>query len=132
MGRVKRLFVNDYEIFMSKNTNQYKIAIIGPTDVVSGFRVLGVESFEAHNPEEVLVQLKNIKKLSSDSAAKSAYAVVCIIEDLMLGIDEKEYIKAVSGPLPAVVILPSSKGSQGLAEARLRKLAEKAIGASII
>ncbi len=117
---------------MSKNTSQYKIAIIGPSDVVSGFRVLGVESFVAHNSEEVLGQLKKIKQLANSGEAKSIYAVVCIIEDLMIGIDEKEYAKAVNGPLPAVVILPSAKGSQGLAEARLRKLAERAIGAAII
>jgi V/A-type H+-transporting ATPase subunit F len=130
--KVKRLFVNDCEIFMSKNIDQYKIAIIGPNDVVSGFKVLGVESFVAHDSEEVVLQLKKIKHMTASGEENSVFAVVCIIEDLMHNIDEKEYAKAVSGALPAIVILPSSKGSQGLAEARLRKLAERAIGASII
>ncbi len=116
---------------MSKNPNQYKIAIIGPSNVVSGFKALGVDAFTAQKSDEVILQLKKIKQINNSENESAAYAVVCIIEDLMLDIDEKEYAKAVHGPLPAVVMLPSSKGSQGLAEARLRKLSEKAIGASI-
>jgi len=132
---MKKLFVNNYEIFMSKVLNQYKIGIIGPDNVVSGFKALGVESLPANSPEEVLQQLRLIKNTAAttiDSNTKSIFAVICIIEDLLIGIDEKEYAKAVSGPLPAVVILPSTKGSQGLAEKRLRRLAERAIGAAII
>lgn len=117
---------------MSKNINQYKIAIVGPNDVVSGFKALGVEAFDAKSSDEVLGQLRKIKQINNSENNQAPYAVVCVIEDLMVGIDEKEYAKVVSGPLPAVVLLPSAKGSQGLAEARLRKLAEKAIGAAII
>ncbi len=116
---------------MFKSVNQYKIAIIGPSDVVSGFKALGVEAFDAKNANEVLEQLRKIKQINN-TENNSSYAVVCVIEDLMVDMDEKEYAKVVSGPLPAVVLLPSAKGSQGLAEARLRKLAERAIGASII
>lgn len=116
---------------MSKPLNKYKIAIIGPNDVVSGFKALGVEAFDAKNADDVLDQLRVIKQ-SNSMENSSPYAVVCIIEDLMIGMDEKEYAKVVNGPLPAVVLLPSAKGSQGVAEARLRKLAERAIGASII
>ena len=32
---------------MSTNNNEYKIAIIGPNDTVSGFRALGVDAFDA-------------------------------------------------------------------------------------
>ena len=46
---------------MSKNIDQYRIAIIGPNDVVSGFKVLGVESFVAHDSEEVVLKIKKIK-----------------------------------------------------------------------
>ncbi len=117
---------------MSKSVNQYRIAIIGPNDVVSGFKALGVEAFDAKNSDDVLRQFRKIKQSNNTENNETPYAVVCIIEDLMVGIDEKEYAKVASGPLPAVVLLPSAKGSQGLAEARLRKLAERAIGASII
>jgi V/A-type H+-transporting ATPase subunit F len=116
---------------MSKDITN-KIAIIGPADIVSGFKALGVESFEAHTPDEAMSQLRKLKQIALDEQSTTVYAVVCIIEDLMVGIDEKEYSRVVEGPLPAVVILPGPQGSQGFAEARLRKLSEKAIGAAII
>lgn len=116
---------------MSK-TNEYKIAIIGPTDTVSGFKALGVETLEATTGVEVLAHLREVKRLAADPDSATKYAVVCVIEDLMADIDQAEYAKAVAGPLPAVVLLPGATGSQGFAIGRLRQLAEQAVGASII
>lgn len=116
---------------MSTN-NSYKIAIIGPTDTVSGFKALGVEAFPAQTAAEALEQLQKIKSLTVDPNTTSPYAIVCVIEDLMLGVDQAEYAKVVSGALPAVVLLPGPEGSKGLAIERLRGLAEKAVGSAII
>lgn len=116
---------------MSTN-NEYKIAIIGPVDTVSGFKALGVKTFPAQNSEEALSELKNIKKKTTDPESDEKYAVVCIIENLISDIDQKEYAKIVEGPLPAVVILPGPEGAQGFAINRLRGLAEQAVGSSII
>lgn len=114
------------------STNEYKIAIIGPSDTVSGLKALGVEAFDAQTAEEALTQLKIIKQLTLDPESKEKYAVVCIIEDLITSVDQSEYAKVVAGPLPAVVLLPGPAGSQGFAIKRLRSLAEKAVGAAII
>lgn len=116
---------------MSTN-NEYKIAIVGPQDTVSGFKALGVELFTAHNSEEALTQLRNIKQQTLDVDSTSKYAVVCVIEDLLASVDQSEYAKVVNGPLPAVVLLPGLEGSKGFAIERLRKLAEKAVGSAII
>lgn len=113
-------------------TNEYKIAIIGPTDTVSGFKALGVEPLEATTGAQALVHIREIKRLADDPEVKAKYAVVCVIEDLMQDIDQAEYTKTVAGPLPAVVLLPGVAGSQGFAIKRLRQLAEQAVGASII
>ena len=43
-------------------TNEYKIAIVGPLDTVSGFKALGVDSFQAQTADEALEQLRAIKK----------------------------------------------------------------------
>jgi len=115
---------------MSTN-NQYRIAIIGPEDVVSGFAALGVETRSAQTGVAALEQLRAIKQ-HNDSTTKAPYAVVCIIESLAAEIDQTEYTKVVTGALPAVVLLPGPEGTQGLALARLRRLAEQAIGSSII
>ncbi len=117
---------------MSTNNHEYKIAIVGPENTVSGFRSLGVESFPAHTTEDALHQLRKIKQLTTDPESTSKYAVVCIIEDLVLHVDQMEYAKIVDGPLPAVVLLPGPEGSQGFAIERLRRLAEQAVGSAII
>lgn len=112
--------------------NQYKIAIIGPTETVSGFKSLGAVVLEATTGEEVLAHLRTIKQQSTTSETADQFAVVCVIEDLVTTIDQSEYAKAVSGPLPAVVLLPGTTGSKGFAIGRLRQLAEQAVGAAII
>lgn len=113
-------------------TNEYKIAIVGPEDTVSGFKALGVESFKAQTADEVLTQLKEIKRVTLDPESKEKYAVVCVIEELVSLVDQAEYAKVVEGPLPAVVLLPGPEGSTGFALERLRGLAEQAVGSAII
>tara|TARA_B100001939_G_scaffold99426_1_gene85684 strand:+ start:22 stop:372 length:351 start_codon:yes stop_codon:yes gene_type:complete len=116
---------------MSTN-NDYKVAIVGPLETVSGFKALGVDSFPAQTAEEALTQLKQIKEETLDPESDVNYAVVCVIEDLVSLVDQAEYAKVVAGPLPAVVLLPGPEGSSGFAIERLRSLAEKAIGSAII
>jgi vacuolar-type H+-ATPase subunit F/Vma7 len=113
-------------------TNHYRLAIVGPTDMVSGFQALGVEAYNATNPIEALEQLRAIKKISNDPADERTYAVVCVIDDVLKDIDQAEYAKVVAGALPAVVVLPGPNGPSGVAVERLRLLAQKAVGSSII
>lgn len=117
---------------MSPNNNKYRIAIIGPSDTVSGFRALGVDAFDAQTGEYALEKIREIKKDMSESDSNPKYAVVCIIEDLLTTVDPAEYAKVVSGPLPAVIPLPGPEGSKGVALQRLRALAEQAVGSAII
>ena len=113
-------------------TNEYKIAIVGPLDTVSGFKALGVEAFEANTAAEALDQLRLIKQQTQNPESDSRYAIVCIIEDLVSSVDQTEYAKVVEGALPAVVLLPGPEGRSGFAVERLRRLAEKAVGSAII
>lgn len=114
------------------NANEYSIAIIGPLDTVSGFKALGVEPLAADTATEALEQLRHIKQQTRDPESDTKYAVVCVIEELLASIDQTEYAKIVEGPLPAVVPLPGLGGSSGFAIARLRRLAEQAVGSAII
>ncbi len=116
----------------NKKTSAYKIAIIGPADMVSGLQALGVEAHNATNPAEALEQLRAIKKINSDLEDNRTYAVVCVIDDVLKDIDQTEYAKAIEGALPAVVVLPGPAGSSGVAIERLRLLAQKAVGSSLI
>lgn len=115
---------------MSTNSH-YRIAIIGPEDTVSGFKALGVETLPAVSGAEALEQLRKIKH-SNETEGETNYAVVCVIEDLLVEVDQAEYAKLIEGALPAVVMLPGPEGSRGVAIERLRTLAEKAVGSAII
>jgi len=117
---------------MSINNSEYKIAIIGPSDTVSGFRALGVDAFDAQTGDSAMDTLREIKKAMNESDSATKYAVVCIIEDLLTKVDPAEYAKVASGPLPAVIPLPGPEGSKGIALKRLRALAEQAVGSAII
>lgn len=114
------------------NPNHYEIAIVGPTDMVSGFKALGVESFNATTATEALEQLRDLKQTSNDPENDKNYAIICVIDDVLQGVDQAEYAKVVAGALPAVVVLPGPAGASGVAIERLRMLAQKAIGSAII
>lgn len=116
---------------MSTN-KEYKIAIIGPTETVSGFKALGAVAYDATSGVQAIEHLRAIKETTNNPDTNERYAVVCIIEDLMKDIDETEYAKVATGALPAVVLLPGTNGSQGYAIKRLRQMAEQAVGAAII
>jgi len=109
---------------------QYSIAIIGPKDVVAGFKALGVEAFNATDGEEAAAHLKEIKAAISDSGGGPA--VVMIMEELVREIPADEYKKLAQGALPAIVALPGISGSTGLGGEKLKMLAEQAVGASIL
>ena len=100
--------------------------------MVSGFKALGVEAFTATNPTEALDQLRTIKQITVDPENPQTYAVTCVIDDVLTGVDQTEYAKVVAGALPAVVVLPGPSGASGVAVERLRMLAQKAVGSAII
>lgn len=113
--------------------NEYEIAIIGPQDTVSGFAALGVRAIDANTGADALERLREIgTRMEADGGEGPRFAVVCLIEELMADVDPDEVARATRGALPAVVLLPGPAGSQGVALARLRRLAEQAVGSAII
>ncbi len=112
---------------------EYKIAIIGPEKVVSGFRALDVKPFFVETGSDALEILKTIKKdLATNKEEGEQFAVVLIIERILQEIDPDELAKVSSGALPAVVALPGIEGSSGAGVAKLKALAERAIGSDIL
>lgn len=112
---------------------EYKVAIIGPKNVVSGFKALGVTSLEAQDSTETLVILKKIKKdIEEQTPDTDKFASVLVIESLLQGIPEEDMARISSGALPAIVALPGIEGSQGAGIAKLKKLTQRAIGSDIL
>ena len=100
----------------------YKAAVIGDRDSILGFKALGIDVFdEKHGmPSKIIEEL-----------AQKNYAVVFITEDILYRIDDAME-KYADSSLPAIIPIPSNKGSKGLGMENIRKAAEKAIGADIL
>jgi len=101
----------------------YKIAVIGDKDSILGFKAIGVDTFSVTSSEAAL---KVLKQLVSEN-----YGVIFITEELARDLEDivaelhKRY-------LPAVVLIPNSKGALGIGIQQIKKNVEKAIGADIL
>ena len=112
-------------------TFDYKVAVVGPESMISGFRALGADIYPAQNGAEALSQLARLQAITVDDTKPLVYAVVCVIDEVLVDVDFEHYDQVVQGTLPATVIVPGPKGSVGQAEARLKRLAEQAVGTSL-
>ncbi|MEX0930346.1 MAG: V-type ATP synthase subunit F [Candidatus Paceibacterota bacterium] len=117
---------------MSETNKTYKIAIIGPHDLVSGFRALGVEVFNAEDGETALQHIKDIKKQTTDESGGTRYGAVFVIDSLVNEIPDDEYRKATEGALPSVITIPGLNADKEAGSRKLRQLTEKAIGSDIL
>lgn len=112
---------------------KYKVAIIGPESVITGFSVLGVQSFPAETAESAAEALADIvAQTNSAMEDGDKYGVVLMIEDLLRKIPEKEYKILTKNVLPSVVAVPGTNGSTGYMTQRLRDFTIRAIGSDIM
>jgi len=101
----------------------YKIAVIGDKDSILGFKTIGVDTYPVINSSGALSVLKKL--------ASTDYGVIFITEELAW--DLEEVIAVLSKRfLPAVVLIPNSKGTLGIGMLQIKKNVEKAIGADIL
>jgi len=106
------------------DNKQYKMAIIGSSDAISGFRAIGVEAIGVNSENDC--KNKFLETIKSDR-----YGIIFITEDWVEKIKdtfESLPLKA----LPAVVAIPSQKGSTGVGLANLKKIVEQAVGSDIL
>ena len=102
----------------------HKIGIIGDRDSVLGFMALGFAVHEVQGAEEAAQKISELVK-------SGEYAVIFITEYLAVQTEE-ERAKYKDIPLPAITVIPSSKGSNGYGMANIRNAAQRAIGADIL
>lgn len=113
----------------------YKIAIIGSKDAIAGFSLLGADTFAAVNSAEAiekLYELKKLKQADAEGVERQTYAIIFITEDLAEAITPDDEKKLSKGALPAIIPIPSHKGSSGYSTERLRRIVERAIGSDIL
>ena len=100
-----------------------EIAMIGDRDSILGFRALGVAIFPTNTKDESVEALREV--------VKQEYKVAFITEQMSPNPGE---IASIIGDRTFLVItmIPSNRGSTGLAMKRLKTLVRKAAGADIL
>ena len=101
----------------------YKIAVIGDKDSVLAFRALGVHVFTAIEGNEA--------RRIIDKLAKEEYGIIFVTEQLAQEIPEtiQRYNNEV---IPAVILIPSNRGSLNIGLYNINKNVEKAVGSNIL
>lgn len=111
----------------------YNIAVIGPQDVISGFKALGATPFNASTAVEALEALKEIKRSAEDpDFAGAKFAVVFVIEHIYQDIPADEFTRVSRGALPAIIAVPGIEGASDAGIRKLRRLSEQAIGSDVL
>ena len=99
-----------------------KIAVLGQRDSVLGFRALGLTTVFADNRETAVKELHRL--------AREEYSIIYVTEYLAQQMME-EIDKYNDDPSPAIILIPGRGGSLGVAQTRLRRAVERAVGADI-
>lgn len=99
-----------------------KIAVIGDKDLILAFKAIGMDVFHANTAEEAEHLVKKLAK---------EYSIIYITEDLAQQIDHI-LMKYKTKAYPAIISIPSSKGSTGYGEECVKKDVERAIGTDIL
>ncbi|HHX49324.1 MAG TPA: V-type ATP synthase subunit F [Clostridiales bacterium] len=99
-----------------------KIAVIGDKNSVLIFKVLGVDVFDAGTYFETSNLLK---KIAND------YEIIFITDDIAKEI-QSTIEKYTERAYPAIIPIPSSKGSTGFGLNQLSMYVEKAVGIDIL
>lgn len=105
----------------------YKIAVIGGSDSVIGFKALGLDTFPVDNSEEARRVLRELARGDEGDS----YSIIYIEENLAEPIwaDIKKYDEQ---PSPAVILIPGRNGPIGLGQNALKEAVEKAVGSNIL
>ena len=101
----------------------YKVAVIGDSDSIIGFRALGLTVLEAAAPEAAGDHLRR--------SVEEGFAIVFITEPCFAY--HQDYIRSLrSRWLPAVIPIPSITGGTGLGMSQVRDAVRKAVGMDIL
>jgi V/A-type H+-transporting ATPase subunit F len=102
----------------------HKIAAVGEEDIVLGFKALGIEIYPVADPEATVTVVNQLLN-------NPDYGIIFVSESLAARV-EPLMMEIGSRPLPSLVYIPGSQGSQGFAMQRIRKIIERAVGADIM
>ncbi len=117
MGSQRKLSRKDCVICM------YKIGVIGDYDSICGFSALGLDIYSVSTAEEAENILKKL--------AETEYGIIYVTENYMEKM-KKTVEKFAKKQVPAIIAIPSNKGSSGYGLAGVKKYVEQAVGSDVI
>jgi V/A-type H+-transporting ATPase subunit F len=100
----------------------HKVAVIGRSKSVVGFRPLGFAVFELEDPNGVRDLWPTL--------AGGEYGVVLMTESVYAAALDL-IAEVVDQPIPAVTVIPGAGRSTGVGEAKLSRAIERALGAAM-
>jgi V/A-type H+-transporting ATPase subunit F len=100
-----------------------KIAVVGSSDYISGFRGVGASIFPVETNEQA--------RRAFDDILSNNYAIIFLAESFAADLAET-LAKLREKPFPIVTLIPDTQESQGLAKMALSASIRKAIGAEDI
>ena len=101
----------------------YKIAVVGNRDTILPFKLIGFQTFPVKEAQETVNTLRKL--------AREDFGIIYLTEDMAQEIPDTiaHYDRQVT---PAVILIPTHKGSTGLGRQRIRDNVEKAVGQDIL
>lgn len=101
----------------------YKIAVMGDSDSVLGFKALGLDVYPVESVDEARKTLHRL--------AKESCAIIYVTEQLAAQMpdDIDRYKDAV---MPAIILIPGKDGSLGIGQENVTKSIIRAVGADIV
>lgn len=100
----------------------YKIGVVGDKQSVLGFKAVGLNVFDCSSKEEA----RNILKSIVDE-----YAIIYMTDNFYDELKDTIY-EYNEKRLPAIIPIPSMKGTTGIGIKNIKKAVEKAVGADIL
>ena len=101
----------------------YKIAVVGNRDTILPFELIGFQTFPVKEAQETINTLRRL--------AREDFGIIYLTEDMAADIPETlAYYDQLE--IPALVLIPTHKGSTGLALSRIHENVEKAVGQDIL
>ncbi|MGX7348797.1 V-type ATP synthase subunit F [Dolosicoccus paucivorans] len=102
---------------------QYKIGIVGNRNAIMPFHLVGFDMYPVTSGQEAV---KVLKQLAEDD-----YGIIYLTEEIAAQIPDT--IRYYDTQLtPAVILIPTHRGSLGIGKQRVQENVEKAVGQNIL
>lgn len=101
----------------------HKIGVVGEKDVVVPFQMIGFDAYPVASSTEA--------RQTIDRLAKEEYGVIYLTETIAQDIPDT-IERYDTQTVPAIILIPSHKGSLGIGKKRVSDNVEKAVGQDIL